>query len=103
MFHALLEKNSRILTQISGDLPPTNAIDSYDVRILSSSQDLTLHQNNKILALTKLKVFAEDKFDVAKMMISVSDRERKHCGKRRKCWLTSIFSFSHNVSKSPLL
>ena len=22
---------------------------------------------------------------------------RKHCGKRRKCWVTSIFSFSHNV------
>ena len=22
---------------------------------------------------------------------------RKHCGKRRKCCLTSIFSFSHNV------
>ena len=22
---------------------------------------------------------------------------RKHCGKRRKCWGTSIFSFPHNV------
>ena len=22
---------------------------------------------------------------------------RKHCGKRRKCWFTSIFSFSQNV------
>ena len=22
---------------------------------------------------------------------------RKHCEKRRKCWLTSIFCFSHNV------
>ena len=27
---------------------------------------------------------------------------RKHCGKRRKCWFASIFSFFHNVFKSIL-
>ena len=30
--------------------------------------------NDKILALTKLKAFADNKFDVAKFMISVFDR-----------------------------
>ena len=29
-------------------------------------------------------------------------KERKDCGKRRKMFVTSIFSFSHNVFKSPL-
>ena len=31
-------------------------------------------QNDKILALTKFKAFSRDKFNVAKMMISVFDR-----------------------------
>ena len=50
--------------------------------------------NHKILDVTKLKAFVDDKINVAQMMISVFDRvENIVNGKRRKC----IFSFSHNV------
>ena len=50
--------------------------------------------------ITELKVFADDKINVAKMMIYVFDR-RKHCGKRKKMLVASIFSFSHNVFNRP--
>ena len=38
---------------------------------------LTLYKTNKILALTKLKALEDNKFTVAKMMISVSDWVKK--------------------------
>ena len=38
-------------------------------------------RDNKILALTKLKALADDKFNVAYMMISVSDRQENIVGK----------------------
>ena len=37
--------------------------------------------NNKILAMTKLKAFAEEKLNVAKMMISIFDRSENIVGK----------------------
>ena len=37
--------------------------------------------NNTILDVTKLKAFADDKTNVAKMMISVSEREENILGK----------------------
>ena len=37
--------------------------------------------NDKILELTKLKAFADDKFNVSKMMRSVSNREENIVGK----------------------
>ena len=40
--------------------------------------------NNKIMALIKLKAFADDKFTFAKTIIYAFDRVKKH-GKRRKC------------------
>ena len=40
--------------------------------------------NNKILDRPKLKASADDNLNVAKMMISLYDMERKHSGKRRK-------------------
>ena len=49
--------------------------------------------NDKILDMTKLKAFADDKINVAKMMISVVNRV-EHYEKRRKMLVTSIFSFS---------
>ena len=36
--------------------------------------------NDKILALTKLKAFADDKFNVAKLMISVFNRVENTVG-----------------------
>ena len=38
--------------------------------------------NNKILVLTKLKAFADSKFNVAKILISVFDRAINIVGKR---------------------
>ena len=59
---------------------------------------LTLYQATKILTLTKLKAFADDKFIVAKMMISVF-WIRKYCEKKEKMLVTNISSFSYNVFK----
>ena len=53
--------------------------------------------NDKILAVTKLKAFSHDKSNVAYMIISVSDREAKHFGKRRKCLLPAFSPFSMPV------
>ena len=47
--------------------------------------------------MIKLKAFAEDKFIVAKTMISVFDRVENIVGKKEKMLVTSIFSFSHNI------
>ena len=54
--------------------------------------------NGKILDLTKLKAFADDRFNIAKLRISLFAQSRKHCGKRRKCWFSKYF-FSR-VAKS---
>ena len=48
--------------------------------------------NDKFLDVTKLKAFADDKSDVAKMMISLFDRIENTAG-----------YFSHNVFQSLLL
>ena len=47
-------------------------------------------QNSKILDVTKLKAFADDKLNVVKMMICFFDSV-ENCGKGRKCWLFSPF------------
>ena len=53
---------------------------------------------------TKLKAFADEKFNVAKMIISLCDREEesfgKHCGKRRKCCLPAFSPFPKMFSKA---
>ena len=49
--------------------------------------------NDKYVALTKFTAFIDDKYDVAKIMISVFDMVENIVGKREKCWFTSIFSF----------
>ena len=54
--------------------------------------------NNKILDLTKLEAFADDKLNVTKVMISVFDRVKNIVGKKEIA-CTSNFSFSHNVFK----
>ena len=52
----------------------------------------------KILDQTKLKVFADDKSNVTKMIISVFDRVENIVGKGEIA-CTSNFSFSHSVFK----
>ena len=44
-------------------------------------RSLTLYKNDKILFLTKLKAFADDKFNAIKMIISVFDRLENILGK----------------------
>ena len=58
--------------------------------------------NGKILDWPKLKTLADDKTTVAEMMISLSDRVEKHCGKRRKCWLPAFSPFGTMFSKALL-
>ena len=41
--------------------------------------------HDKTLDQTKLKAFVDDKFIVTKMIISVFNKSRKLCGKRRNC------------------
>ena len=60
---------------------------------------LTLLPNDKILALTKLKLFADDKANVAKMMTYVFDRVENIVGKGENAGYKH-FLLSHNVFKS---
>ena len=46
-----------------------------------------------MLDLSKLKALADDKLNVAKIIISFCDWIRKHCWKRRKCWLPAFSPF----------
>ena len=55
--------------------------------------------NDKILDLSELKAFVGNKMNVAKIMIYVSDRSRKLCGKRRQCRLPAFSSFPTKFSK----
>ena len=48
--------------------------------------------NDKILALTKLKAFADDKINVVQNIELALSLDRKHCWKRRKCWLPAFSS-----------
>ena len=57
--------------------------------------------NDKILDLTNFKAFAGGKLNVAKTMISSFDG-LKTLWEKEKMLVTSIFSFSHNVFKSPI-
>ena len=54
--------------------------------------------HNKILDMTKLKAFADDKLNVTKMIICVFDRVENIVGKGEIA-CTSNFSFSHNAFK----
>ena len=54
--------------------------------------------HDKILGQTKFKAFADDRLDVTKMIISVSDRVGNIVGKGEIA-RTSNFSFFHNVFK----
>ena len=56
--------------------------------------------NEKILALTKLKAFVDDKFSVAKVMISVFDRAKNIVGKVENAGYQHFLLLPHNVFKS---
>ena len=58
--------------------------------------------NDKILALTKLKAFADDKFSIAKMMIPLFDQVENIVEKGENAG-HQHFLFSHNVFKRLLI
>ena len=55
--------------------------------------------NDKNLARSKVKEFADDKIKEPEMMIYAFDRIENHNGKRRKCWLPPFFPFTKLFSK----
>ena len=63
------------------------------------NKTLTLLRNDKILDQSKWKAFADDKVNVAEKLKFVFGKGRKHCGKRRKCWLPAFSLFLTMFSK----
>ena len=49
--------------------------------------------NDKILDLSKLKAFADNNLNVYQKLKFALGKNRKHFGKRRKCWLPAYFPF----------
>ena len=64
---------------------------------------VNLCTSNKILNMTKLKEFADEKLNGAKMTIFLFDRVENNVGKGEHMLVTSIFSFSHSVFESLFL
>ena len=58
---------------------------------------------DKILDLTKMKVFADDNLNVTNMMISVYDRIENTMGKGEKAGYQHFLRISHSVFQSLLL
>ena len=56
----------------------------------------------KILDVTILKAFPDNKSNIANMTIFLYDKSRKHCGKGRKCWLPAFSPFLTVFSKALL-
>ena len=50
-------------------------------------------RNGRVLHLSNLKAFADNKLNVAQMMEYVAERVKKKCGKRRKCRLAVFYPF----------
>ena len=60
----------------------------------------TLYQNIKILDLSKLKAFADEKIKVNKKFKISFVKDGNLCGKRRKYWLPAFSPFSAMFSKA---
>ena len=80
---------------------------AYEKQLLPSTRAcqwiwLNSLPNDKILDETKLKAFADDKINVAQMMVFVFDRV-ENIVENGEMLVTSILSFSHNVLKSSFL
>ena len=55
--------------------------------------------NDNILDWSKFKAFADDKINVTKNNEIYFGKGRKHCGKRKKCWLPAFSPFPTMFSK----
>ena len=49
--------------------------------------------NDKTLDLTKVNAFADDKFNMARMTVSLFDEYKTLWEKEKKCWLTAFSPF----------
>ena len=66
--------------------------------VLLLSVVLSLNQRKKI-DLLKLKALANDKINVIENFEVYFEKDRKYCGKRRKCWLPAFSPFPKVFSK----
>ena len=71
-----------------------HALSPFEVRKLTVSVNSL--QNDKILDVTKLKAFADDKINVAQMMISVFDRVENIVEKRENAGYQHFLLFPHS-------
>ena len=71
--------------------------------LLQKTQCFNPLPNEKVLDLSILEAFADDKSKVAKIMRCPLDRIGKTLWEKVKMLVTRIFSFSYNAFKSPLL
>ena len=53
----------------------------------------SLQKKTDILERSKLKVFADDKINFTKKNEISLGKDKKHCGKWRKCWLPAFSPF----------
>ena len=56
--------------------------------------------DDKILALSKMRAFADDNLNVAQMVQTFSDMVINIVGKKRNCWSPAFSPFSTMFSKS---
>ena len=71
----------------------------YSLSYLQSKPRIRLTPKNKFLNCSKLKAFADDKNKCNLKTDILVRMGRKHCGKKRKCWLPAFSPFSAMFSK----
>ena len=67
-----------------------------------TGEELTLYQTETILHRSKLKTLAGDRINVDSKFEICFGNDRKHCEKRRKCWLPAFSPFPTMFSKAVL-
>ena len=67
--------------------------------LFSVKVGLNILPKGKSLRWSNLEAFADDKVNVIKNLKIAFDKARKHCRKRRKCWLPAFSPFPTMFSK----
>ena len=58
--------------------------------------------NDKILALTEFKAFADNRNNRNSLIVICVGKSRKHCRKRNECWLPAFSPFHTMFSKASI-
>ena len=99
----LLEKEEMLVITILSTIKMLSRVYSCECQNANCVvKDIKSLPHDKILNLTKLKAFADDKIHLIHVMNSLFDGVENIMGKE-KMLVTTIFSFSHNVFKSSFL